>query len=212
MSTPDMFNYFQTPDRSISRKDNKLILGGTTKANDTEFSAADVEYAIKAGLNQKKLGWGYYNDNQYTEASPLAVNNARVQVPINGLGLTTEKGFLPPDGELWDAVTNDILMDTIGQGFNFRLDWKAKSADQNAYYDMELDIGDGASIVIIGKTIPMIKGVNIAERFSETISGFALANFVANGARIFLDSTADGSNISIYDIGIKVERTFSPIS
>ena len=39
MSTPDMFNYFQTPDRSISRKDNKLVLGGTALVGDYDVTA-----------------------------------------------------------------------------------------------------------------------------------------------------------------------------
>jgi hypothetical protein len=155
------------------------------------------------------LGWGYYDDSTYTEASPLSVNNARVQVEIDGLNTATETGYLPSSGDLWDTTNNKILMPTIGDGFIFRLDWKAKSSNQNSYYSLELDIGDGSSIVIAGRTYQMVHGINQEQRFTDTITGFALDTFVANGGKLYFDSTQDGANISVYDLGIKVEKTYA---
>ncbi|MAI17152.1 MAG: hypothetical protein CBC71_06330 [Rhodobacteraceae bacterium TMED111] len=156
-----------------------------------------------------EYGWAYYQDDQYTEGSPLSVDNARVQVTINGNGGSTETRFLPDFGDLWDTANNKINMETVGDAFLIRFDYKGKAATNNAYFDVQLDIGDGSPIVISQETKRFLKGTNKEQIFSDTISGFALETFISNGCKIYIDSTDDGADLEFYDFGIKIERTYT---
>lgn len=152
-------------------------------------------------------GWGYYQDGTYTESVPLAIDNARVQIEIDGAGSNTETGYSPSAGALWDTTNDKITMNSVGDSFTFRLDFKAKASANNSFFNLQLDIGDDSQIVIAQKTLQMVKGVNVEQVFSETLSGFALSTFITNGGKIFLDTSVDSVNLEVYDIGIVITKT-----
>ena len=154
------------------------------------------------------LGWAFYRDNQYTELNPLVSDDEIIYLTNNGLGATTEKSYLPDTGELWDTTNNKIIASGIGDAFVMRIDFKAKAQKNFSYFSIGIDIGDGGSIVIVEKTLSMVKGINVEETFSETFLGFSLSSFNANGGKIFIDTTADPSIVSIYDIGINIAKVY----
>ena len=154
------------------------------------------------------LGWAFYRDNQYTELSPLISNDEIIYLTNNGLGATTEKSYLPDTGELWDATNNKIIASGVGDAFVMRIDFKAKAQKNFSYFSIGIDIGDGSPIVIVEKTLSMVKGINVEETFSETFLGFSLNTFDANGGKVFIDTVADSANISIYDIGINIAKVY----
>ena len=154
------------------------------------------------------LGWAFYKDNAYTELSPLVSYNDVVYIGNDGLGATTEKSYLPNTGELWDATNNKIIASGIGDAFVIRVDFKAKAQKNFSYFSIGIDIGGGSPIVIVEKTLSMIKGINVEETFSETFLGFSLNTFNENGGKIFIDTTSDGSNISVYDISLNIAKVY----
>lgn len=154
-----------------------------------------------------KIGWGMYDDSTHTLASPLAVNNSRVQLTIDGLGPTTETAYLPSTGDLWDTTNNKITLNAVGDSFDLRVDFKAKANSNNGYFDLQFDIGDGSPVTIVEKTLSIVKGINTEQRFSETISGFSLATFISNGGRLYVDTTNDGINLDVYDLAVIIKKT-----
>ena len=174
-------------------------------------SANDVRDFIASQTLTAETGWGVWDDNTYTEGAPLAVNNARVQLTNDGANGNTTTTYLPTSGALWNTTTNKIIMPSVGSAFILRLDFNAKTASVNSYFDWQLDIGDGAPDIIIAQnTRTFIKGTNTEQRFSQTITGYALATFLANGCKIYIDSTGSTHNISVYDIQMFIELTHKP--
>lgn len=153
-----------------------------------------------------KSGWGYYQDNTYTESSPLVINNARVALSIDGAWSNTETWYLPNTGGLWDITNDEITLDAVGDSFIFRLDWKAKAGSNNSFYDIELDIWDWSTIDIIEDTMQMVKWVNAEQRFSRTYPWFSLTTFISNGWKLYFDTREDVVNLSVYDIWIVIKK------
>lgn len=151
---------------------------------------------------EDRLGWGFYGDTEYTEESPLVIDGAVGQIEINGLRDTTERRFLPVTGDLWE--NNKITMPVVGRGFIFRLDFKVKADSNNSHFDLLVDIGGETPVVISRKVLQIVKGINTEQVFSEVVSGFALDAFIENGGKIYIDSTDDNVELSIYDIGIHI--------
>lgn len=143
-------------------------------------------------------GWVYYKDSTYTSGSPLAVNNARVQLTNDGLGSTTETSFAPHDMSLW--VGDKITPPYVGSSFSMRVDFKADPAGVSDWGDFQLDIGSGAPINVVTRTVTMQKsGVNAV---SIGVPIFCLTTFVTNGGKLYFDTSTSGDSIDVYDIAI----------
>lgn len=156
-------------------------------------------------------GAGNYADSTYTSGSPLSVNNALVQLTCDGLGAATVKDLPLTTGgtafELWDTSTNTIRMQEDWDTWTLRISFVASSATASSYCDIKLDIGTGGSPVYISQeTLIFTKGAGVAQNFSVTVAGFSRATFLANGCKIMLDSTSSGHNISVWDIGVFVNK------
>jgi hypothetical protein len=141
MSTPDMYNYFETPDRSISRKDNKLVLGGTAKINGLELTAEDVSLGIAGG------GLFNYNDAA-TSVTPISVLADTDTVLTNdGLGPQTERDLAPVGiADLYDINTNSFLLSglRVGDIFGIRLDCLVTTTQPNQTVNILMHLGSGA--------------------------------------------------------------------
>lgn len=69
-----------------------------------------------------------------------------------------------------------------------------------SYVLLELDIGDGSSIVIDEHHFPLQQGQDVAHKISVTIAGYNRQTFEDNGCSIYLtaDGPADVSEKSLY--------------
>ena len=199
---------------------NKTINFSTGGTNTLVADASDVLYnntiSSLTATNTKTAidelasvsGWAIYIDSTYTSGSPLVINKAEANFPVNGLGSATNKEYLPTGvTDLWDAgSTNKIIADGVGDSYLCRLDFKAISATANAYAVISFDVGSGSPNIIASETVTFPKGDGEIHVFSTTISLFALDTFVDNGCKITI-STVDGDhNISFYDFGIFIQR------
>lgn len=151
-------------------------------------------------------GWGLYSDSQYTEISPLNINNAKVQLPCDKLGSTTNESELPCGvTTLWNSTTNKIAPVNSGDAYALRVTFKCKAL-KDAFFDIQLDIGNPSGIVVSSETKIHPKENNIENRYSFDIPIFSLGTFIANGGTIFIDSTDNGADLNIYDINIFIAR------
>lgn len=154
-------------------------------------------------------GWITYEDSTYTEGSPLVIASARGKLTCDGLGSGTYKAEAP-DGvaEFFNTTTNKILGINVGDACDIRIDFKAKCSTVSAYFDLELDIG-GAQGIITARTLSSSKGAGNEQRYSPSFGYYTLATFVANGGDIYIDSSEDGTTVSIYDIKITIKRDYA---
>jgi len=171
------------------------------------------------GTNWKVLypsvytGWAQYIDGEYTSGSPLSVNSSKVQITVNptiGAGSKIET-YLPAGvGEFWDDTNNRIQAQKEGDAYTVRLNFTGDPAGVSDFGQIIFDIGDGApDIPIATRTVSFAKAT--ATTVSTTTSLFSLSTFVANGCKIYFDTSDSGDNVDIYDISVVITRTHSPL-
>lgn len=157
--------------------------------------------------NISRTGHAYYADTTHTSGTPLNVTNELKQITINGLGLTTEKAFLPAGvTDFWDSTLNKIVTENTGDAYVGRLDFNATPNTADAYFDLFIDIGTGPPIYILKDIEVFPKGTGVEQPFSLPIPFFTLATFLTNGGKLYLNTTSGAKNIDFYDIGIWICR------
>jgi hypothetical protein len=171
--------------------------------------ATQAQYE-EAEERARGMGYGVYDDSTYTSASPLTIVNASTQLTIDGLGSSTYTDQLPADiVKFWDSTTNRIVTDTIGDAFDIRLGFKAKSSATNSYFDVRFDIGNPSGIVIAGQSKLMPKGSGTETSITVDIPLYALGTFITNGCAIWLDSSVSNTTLTAYDFTLMIKRDYT---
>lgn len=150
------------------------------------------------------LGWVVVEDTQYTVSSPFEITGGVNTKLTNNAGSILN--IVYPVGGLtwWNATTNKFTPDQAGDAYEFTIELKTKALLNDQNFKLELDIG-GATGVYWSKTIKLLKGAGEVNAISETITIFTTEEFVTNGGELFVESD---SNLEVYDIVFKIERTF----
>lgn len=149
-------------------------------------------------------GWGNYADTQYTELSPFVVNSGTVSNLPNNKGSVIETYL--PEGvtTLYDGTR--VAPEGIGDGYELRVGFKAKSSSNSGSFALRLDIsaaGDGSNI-ILERSATFLKGTNTEQKFSFTSGLFSLGTFVSNGGLLQFQSIT--GNSSIYEVSFLIKR------
>jgi len=187
---------------------------------DTEPTAASTKMVQSGGLHaylegeRQNSGYGVYDDLTTTEVSPLLAANARVQLTIDGDGPATYIEQIP-GGEfvLWDDVGNFIQPANDGDAYMMRVSFRYKSNALNSHFDLELDIsptGDGSNVILLD-TIQCLKAANTEARYNQSHFIYTRSTFIANGGRLFINSTDAGDTISIYEQTLGIGRIHKAI-
>lgn len=153
------------------------------------------------------FGWANYEDSQYTELSPQSFPaGVRTLLTNNTGGAQTNEEYLNEPSPLW---ANDKIMPAqIGDAYDLRISFKAKSATADNFLTLELDIGDGSPVVIFGESRRLLKTAGTENRVAFAIPIFALDTFILNGGKIYVTANAD---IDVYETGILLIKTFRNI-
>jgi hypothetical protein len=168
-----------------------------TKTNDNTLELYNV------------LGWGNYVDGETTPATQV-INTTPVKLLIDGLGSTSESGYLPYEirgiSELWNNV-DSITPINVGDSYDIRItiEITAKTASPNVI-NIILDIGGavGITIPIAQVQIPVVTTVPFT--VTGAIPIFSLTTFVTNGGSIFLST--DAGTLTLAGRAIFIKRDF----
>ena len=183
-----------------------VLLASFCQAGQLTYTTAEVDQFL---TRVDHLGWAVYFDDQFTEGSPYVVNNTRTNIIINGLGSATVTDYLPNSvASLWDTNTNEIVSSKIGNSYDVRLQFKAKAAVGATFFDIEFDIGDGAGPIIAARTLGAPKANGVEIQYSIGIPLFSMATFTNNGCGIWINTTVDATNLSIYDVQVYISQDF----
>jgi hypothetical protein len=164
-----------------------------------------VQQGAQGIAGHRGNGWANYVDTQYTSGSPLIVNNARVQLTCNGLGAATNKEYLPAGVEdFW--TDNKIYLGGVGDSGDLRINFTALP-QANAFFDIELDIGTDTPNIIAVETENVPKG-NVETKFTIAFPIFSLDTFIANGCKIYINTTDSDKRVDIYNISIFIKRDY----
>lgn len=156
-------------------------------------------------------GWGYYSDGETTPTTQTFTSTPS-KLSIDGLGATTETGYLPLEirgvSELWDSVNDKIIPISDGDSYDFRLDLTVIGETSNPNeIIIQLDIGGGAAptIVVVNRYVSTGKATpyNVSVGFPI----FTLSTFLANGGQIFMST--DTGNVEVQKRGVYLGRNSS---
>jgi len=155
-----------------------------------------------SGAWESVHGWGNYKDN----ATAQTFTTTAAKLSIDGLGSTTETGYLPSGvSNFWNTTADTMTPDTLGDSYLIRLDLPITAVTGSAsYLEMEMDIGGAATptVVIVDRQISVSAGSN--KVVSVSFGVFSLSTFLANGAQIFLKT--DANTVQVTAPGILIQR------
>lgn len=195
------------PKRIYELTEETSPVGSDALAVDRSGRSEPVYVEIDTILDRLGLGWAYYDDSTYTSGSPLTSNNAKTQILIDGVGGDTVTSQLPSGvTALWDAASDSITGVSEGDSLLVRLDITCAPASVNDFAELVFDIGSGSPIEIGRDTIRFSK--TGSTRFLRTYDLFCGSTFAANGCKIYFDTSVSGDSIDIYDLGVKITRTY----
>jgi hypothetical protein len=155
-------------------------------------------------------GWTFYDGSTYTTGSrQIMTGGTRYLFLANGLGGTTETRFLYTlPATIWDGAA--INPSAVGEVYSIRIQMQAApTVVGDGYLELTLDIGNpGVSRVdIVERRFNFLKGSGIAHSISAGFPIFCRETFNANGGRFYMTPSI---NCQVWDMGIFIQRTFSP--
>jgi hypothetical protein len=182
-----------------------------------EITPQDVRDAIVSAAPPAFTGMGFYLDGQYTVGSPLSLAaDTRTKVTNNGVlakQLTNLSGAGFIEGtdislayDPWNTSTNKIVGDYVSAFFVAQLAFKATTASPSNHLTVEVDVG-GVTGAFLFQTQLFAKGTGVETDFVFTWNLFVGADFLANGAEIYV--TADGV-ADLYEFGLTISRIGRP--
>jgi hypothetical protein len=121
------------------------------------------------------------------------------------IGAHTSITTYEPNGvSLWNATDSTITPIYVGDGYDIRVDFRAKTTSVVDYASFTLDIGTFASpIQVTTRTFTFPKGQNVWHSFSFGFPIYTLETFIANGAKIKFQSGVGDLDISEQLVFIK---------
>lgn len=147
-------------------------------------------------------GWEFAHDSTYTSGSPLAITGG-VRTKITNDGVTLLEQDLPESTtNLWDTVSNKIVLPFERDLLHFRLTFTVETAATSAYLDFDVDIGGATGVIFEGNRV-LTKVSPDFNRFVITAPLYGDSVFLANGAEIYVTPSHD---VELYDIRLLVSK------
>lgn len=148
------------------------------------------------------VGYEVYFDDQYTDASPLLINEGlTADLDINANSEITS--YKADSGDLYDSATGKLTPIKEGDSFSCVFSFFAKSNVMNGVFRISIDIGGS-----FGKTFEQKgrfdEGANVYEPFYFNVRGYQLDTFLANGGQPKIESII--GNNSFKDFSIQIHR------
>jgi hypothetical protein len=150
-------------------------------------------------------GWASYADNIHTLAAPFVIAPATTTNLENNAGSVINT-YLPTGViSFYDATTNKITPNQVGDAYTIGLRFSAKTTTQSDSFSISLDVG-GTQNIIIAESITFVKAANTEQKFNVTFPVFSLGTFITNGGLIKIDSGS--GTLSIYNVTYFIQRTY----
>ena len=169
-----------------------IVNGGETKKVTVENLSQVVN---------KPLGWGRYDDSQWTITNPLPLVAGVKVVLSNNAFNTIEYG----DFNFFNSTTQKVQAENVNDTYMVTVVFKGVAPNANSTHldiDFYSPVGDFERL---NKVLPFDKGNNEEQNFHEVFQYYADSDLVNNGLQI--EITADGGSAVVYDVIFFIQRT-----
>ena len=147
-------------------------------------------------------GWEFVHDATYTSGSPLSITGGVRTKLTNDGGTLLEQDLPESTTNLWDTVSNKIVLPFERDLLHFRLTFSVETAATNAYLEFDADIGGAVGVIFRGNRVLTKVSPDVNE-FVVTGTLYGDSVFLANGAELYVTPSDD---IDLYDIRLLVSK------
>ncbi len=190
MASPDMLNYFDSPNKSIDGQDDVLVIGGTSRINDVAFTAQELESILS---NTVKQGVWDYSDLT-TQSTPISiVADTPTLLTNDGAGANTELDYVLSGIDIYDTSTNEFTFDDIplGSTVGIRIDLEVTTNSNNEQMNVFLDFGGGLfTLPWVADVQYKFSGAHRVVAFDKFYVGEAVRD---NTAKVYVELDGSGS-------------------
>ena len=151
-------------------------------------------------------GWAYYRDG---ETSTQVITTTYARLSINGNHQDTTEAYLPAGftGSFWNAQTNSITPDNVGDLYNIRIDLTITGKTGSPeYISMILDVGGSSSVTNINVEKTLFTAKTPPYKISKSFEVFINSDFNTNNGQIFLST--DTGTATVSKRSILISRTY----
>lgn len=174
---------------------------------DSSITAQDLRDFIVSTKYLNGGGWEFHLDGTYTIGSPRTIlAGVRTKVTIDGaLEDTGHPATTHGAGHFWDTATNKVVPTALNNFAIGRLALTAQSVSASTNrFEVEVDVG-GATPIIFQETGVLAKGAGVDQSFNFTAPLFVGADFLANGAELYITPLAD---MEFHTFALTINRTY----
>lgn len=161
----------------------------------------NVKEYINSQISATELGWGRYDDSQWTEVSPLPLLDGVKVVLSNNANNTVEYG----DYSFFNSTEQKVHAENVNDTYMVTIVFKAKAANANQTHldiDFYSPVGDFERL---RKSLAFFKGNNVEDNFHNVFQYYADSDLVTNGLQV--EITSVGGTAEVYDIIFFIQRT-----
>lgn len=190
--------------RGSGSKNKAGYLTSSFVPTDTTASAMVVVHELD-GLQG---GWRFLQDGRYLVGTPLVINNGvrtKLNFDLTQLAYVTGAGLTLN----YDDVADKFRPSVVNEVFTVSFRLKVKPTSQAGTVDVTLESPGTTFNPIVSSTITFNKAAGQEHFVSLTHPIFISQDVVTNGLEIYV--SPHGTNISIYDYSVFVQKTYIPM-
>lgn len=187
---------------------DQITLSGLQSLTVEEGAIIEVEGVIYIGINGEwkqlylnvgdQLGWGRFDDGQYTSGSPyLFSTNTEFIVPNNAATIVD----INNGSSYYKGATQKVSADNKFDTYLITIAFKCYLDSNNEHVELYLDSGGSTPYTRVKDIIVFPKGNGIEHQYAKTFQYYADNDMIANGLQVkMLPSTSGGIYEVIYFI------------
>lgn len=182
----------------------QIALDNLQQLNVEEGAVIEVEGIIYIGINGEwkqlylnvgeQLGWGRFDDDQYTSGSPyLFTTNTEFIVPNNASTILD----INNGSSYYNKTTQRISADNKFDTYLITIAFKAYMDSNNEHLELYLDGGGSTPYTRVKDIILFPKGNGIEHQYAKTFQYYADIDVITNGLQVKMLPSTTGA---IYDV------------
>lgn len=168
----------------------------------------DNKLIIRNEADYTQGGWLYIQDGRYVSATPKSISNGvktKIDFDLSQLAYTAGVELVLG----YNETTDRFMPTAVNEVFLASIRFKVKPSNATGHLDVMVESPTAAFNPIVAETLTFSKANGEEHFFALVQPIFISADVLTNGLEIYI--TPDGTNITLYDYSVFVQKTYLPI-